>query len=279
MRRLVPKKSARARRPGRRSERGDTLIEVILSVSLLSLATVLTMAVVNQSHRNLLAAIQRESVRSEINSQVEMLHYVHDVAVNKPGYDVGADATNMTSMWGAILHKYVVNSPYHPACSSGTTCSSDIVTDVTGTGSTFATSNDEKYGKYPFYFGQLAPEGADPEVIAQDLTKTPFSIIGYGDTAKVYTFDNTGATTCPWEAAPGAVSDPCPKANLSYSKNDQKWSASPGHGIWIDAEYIDPGTGKGKPYINFYVKANWSGAAEGLNDETTSTLVRINLYD
>jgi hypothetical protein len=80
----------------RRTERGDTLIEVILSVAVLSLATVLTMALVNHSHRNLLSAINRESVRSYINTQIELLQYYHDMAVRLGG-TVPANPCNRTA--------------------------------------------------------------------------------------------------------------------------------------------------------------------------------------
>lgn len=68
-------------------ERGDTLVEVMLAVAILSLATVLTMTLVNREHSSALAAINRASVRSEINSQVELLWYFHDIGVRAEGGD------------------------------------------------------------------------------------------------------------------------------------------------------------------------------------------------
>lgn len=65
----------------RRLEQGDTLVEVMLAVAILSLVTVLTMALVNREHARALSSINRASVRSEINSQVELLWYFHDMGI------------------------------------------------------------------------------------------------------------------------------------------------------------------------------------------------------
>lgn len=73
------------RRVKRVLESGDTLVEVMLAVAILSLATVLTMTLVNREHSSALAAINRASVRSEINSQVELLWYFHDIGVRSEG--------------------------------------------------------------------------------------------------------------------------------------------------------------------------------------------------
>ncbi len=62
-------------------DKGDTLVEVLLAIAVLSLVAVGSMAVMNRGNGLIQSALERTGVRAEINSQSEMLNYVRD---NKP---------------------------------------------------------------------------------------------------------------------------------------------------------------------------------------------------
>lgn len=61
-------------------QRGDTLIEVMLSISILSLVVVGAMMIMNRSNSNMLDAVERTAVRAEVNRQTELLNYLRDQA-------------------------------------------------------------------------------------------------------------------------------------------------------------------------------------------------------
>ncbi|MDR1300168.1 MAG: type II secretion system GspH family protein [Candidatus Nomurabacteria bacterium] len=187
----------------RRNQHGDTLIEVILAVAVLSLATVLTMTLVNHSHRNLLSAINRESVRSQINSQAEILHYFHDMGVRSDAADDDKEK------WNIIKGMAGDHAEQDWKCS---------------------------YGEKPFYF--------DIDSLTDE--------------------DN-------WMAVQGGGDEWLPEP-----RNEGGWIAELGRGIWINA--MSSSNGGSIPYIDFYIKACWTAAAGG-REEETSTLVRVNEYE
>jgi competence protein ComGC len=97
-------------RKNRRSEKGETLVEVMLAVAVLSLATVLTMAVMNSSQRDLMAQINRDAVRVQIDSQAELLHFFHDMdmAENDKVTGEGFSTNNISvesEIWTRIIEK------------------------------------------------------------------------------------------------------------------------------------------------------------------------------
>lgn len=191
-------------------------MEVMLAVAILSLATVLTMSVVNHEHANALAAINRASVRSAIGSQVEMLWYFHDVGVNSgSGYE--------NKVWREVSGLAV----------EGGSNQSDICS----------------YGENAFFFAEMESPVIEAP-LGHGLVVNGGS---YSDENVVLTFDADGE-------------------RLPYASH---WDAKPGRGIWINAV---KGGAVGLEYIDFYVKACWRGVVGG-RVETSSTLVRINLYE
>lgn len=61
-----------------RSQRGDTIIEVILAVSLLSLVTVSAFTVMQRATSTAYDALERSAVRLRLNGQIELLNYFRD---------------------------------------------------------------------------------------------------------------------------------------------------------------------------------------------------------
>lgn len=61
-----------------RAERGDTLVEVMLAISVLGVAVVGTMTIMNKSTLQMMDTLERTAVRTSINSQAELLNYVRD---------------------------------------------------------------------------------------------------------------------------------------------------------------------------------------------------------
>lgn len=61
-----------------KSERGDTLVEVMLAISVLGIVVVGTMTIMNKSTLQMMDTLERTAVRTSINSQAELLNYVRD---------------------------------------------------------------------------------------------------------------------------------------------------------------------------------------------------------
>ena len=59
-------------------EKGDSLVEVLLAISVLTLVAVGSMAVMNRGNALVQNALMRTSVRAQVNSETEMLYYVRD---------------------------------------------------------------------------------------------------------------------------------------------------------------------------------------------------------
>lgn len=59
-------------------QRGDTLVEVVIAMAVLGLVVAATMATMNQNLSSIMNTAERTVTRTKINSQVEMLHYLHE---------------------------------------------------------------------------------------------------------------------------------------------------------------------------------------------------------
>lgn len=77
-------------------ERGDTLVEVILSIAILSLVLVGGNTLMAMGMRNAITAVEHTQVRNSIVGQSELLHYLRDNS--EPG---GADTTSQT--WNDVI--------------------------------------------------------------------------------------------------------------------------------------------------------------------------------
>lgn len=61
-----------------RRDRGDTLVEMLVAFAILSLVIIGTMMVMNRGVRLSQESIERTLVRQQMDSQLEMIRYIHD---------------------------------------------------------------------------------------------------------------------------------------------------------------------------------------------------------
>jgi type II secretory pathway pseudopilin PulG len=89
-----------------RRERGDTLIEVMLSIAVMGLVVIGCNALMNKANNDLAAAMERTEVRADINAQTEMLAYLRDAYLSDPLSTTGASGVwnNITKTSGGKLH-------------------------------------------------------------------------------------------------------------------------------------------------------------------------------
>jgi prepilin-type N-terminal cleavage/methylation domain-containing protein len=62
-------------KPNLDNQRGDTLVEVLIAITVLGVVVAGCMAIMNRSLVSILNSAERTAVRSEVNSQTELLHY------------------------------------------------------------------------------------------------------------------------------------------------------------------------------------------------------------
>jgi prepilin-type N-terminal cleavage/methylation domain-containing protein len=233
-----------------KNQRGDTLIEVLIAVAVLSLATVMTMTVVNNSHREILAEINRETVRSQVNSQAELLQYFHDMAEQLGA--AGADANWLSGkpieveFWDYIRALALENPEGSTLTEAADTCGPGIVEGTTR-GSAF-------------YITRVKPkDGASDSLILREDSE---------DFKENFIHTNTGSDYRI------IIKDASKRL-----RHESRWSASPGQGIWINAIHKtantnSPTADEPNNYYDFYIKACWLSANS--TEDRFSLLIRLN---
>lgn len=222
-------------------ERGDTLIEVLIAVAILSLATVMTMSVVNNSHREILAEINRETVRSEISSQAELIQYFHDMSdklnAGSNGVWTSGSWPEEVELWNAIRSQALDNPDQVALNDAADTCGR---------------------GHAAFY---LALGTAKDNAIGRVLTEDKFQNDAAHTDARYYVVVKLGG--------------------LESLRSSGRWSAKPGNGMWINAvhRYTTNADGNQVPddpndYYDFYIKACW--LSTNSSEDRYSLLIRVN---
>jgi prepilin-type N-terminal cleavage/methylation domain-containing protein len=89
----------------KRSQRGDTIIEVMIAITIFSMVAVGAMAVMNQGMASAERSLEITLVRQQMDSQAEALRYfnsayVANYAPGKTDYDLATPA----GQWYALLH-------------------------------------------------------------------------------------------------------------------------------------------------------------------------------
>lgn len=84
-----------------KNERGDTLIEVLIAITILSLAVVISQAVMNYGQSIALNSIERTTTQGYINSQFSYLRYARDAFDNDQRNDVPTQSAGAV-LWGKI---------------------------------------------------------------------------------------------------------------------------------------------------------------------------------
>lgn len=84
-------------------ERGDTIIEVLLAITIFSLLAVGAIAVMNQGTNSAQRALEITQVRQQIDAQAEALRYVHQNYIFSLGQDQnGSVDESLSSGWGDV---------------------------------------------------------------------------------------------------------------------------------------------------------------------------------
>lgn len=110
-----------------KTQRGDTLIEVLFAVTVLSLAVVMSLSIMNQGTSASLRSLQITLVRQEIDSQAEALRFLNSayVATYTSGYAPTSSDTSPAAEYYRIIQDIKSRGATSVSTfgSTGTTCS------------------------------------------------------------------------------------------------------------------------------------------------------------
>lgn len=107
----------------RSNQKGDTLVEVLMSIVVLSMVIVGSITVMSRGLKASQLAVEHTQVRFQINAQLEMLKYLRDGYIRDHDSTAGQTWTGLFS--GAPTYANTVNSNY-----SETSC--DVTSGKTG---------------------------------------------------------------------------------------------------------------------------------------------------
>ena len=96
-----------------RNERGDSLVEVVLAMAVLSMVAVGSMMVMNNGNATIQNALERTEIRGAVNTQTQLLTYIHD---------------NDPTAWNKILAKAECNAGSSAAGCNNNSNNATVVT-------------------------------------------------------------------------------------------------------------------------------------------------------
>lgn len=136
-------------KPVSRSERGDTLVEVLLAMGVLSILITLSYAVMTRGFSLAQSSLDRTNTQALINGQASMLRAVHDMAID------GVNA----AYWNEIKNKYVPTELTAPSPYASAPTEAGAVGKQVGDGCSSSFTN---YNGWNFYFDLFRTDGISP---------------------------------------------------------------------------------------------------------------------
>lgn len=218
-------------------QRGDTIIEVLLAVTVFSLVAVGGMAIMNQGAAMAQRSLEIGLVRQQIDAQADALRYIHNAYVTSSGSST-ADAAK--EVWDSVATKHAVtqSQPFNNVA-DGQRCylpsaAPRANSDPANTGEPFAIDIRKLDGKNT---PGIAPANADP-------------VIAYEHAAL--------SETIPINAMSVSASAgfPVTFAQVRYKSMTDLTTPAVAHGVWIQAVHSD-GVNGSLPYYDFNIRACW----------------------
>lgn len=93
-----------------RNQRGDTLVEVLMSLMVLSIVIVGAVALMNRGLQSTQIALEHSQVRQEVNRQIELLRYLRDQ------YAISSTSADGVTWTGIISSSNTTATDYSSGC-------------------------------------------------------------------------------------------------------------------------------------------------------------------
>lgn len=223
-------------------QRGDTIIEVIIAVTVFSLVAVGGITLMNQGAAMAQRSLEIGLVRDQIDAQADILRYLHTAHIASFGQNQDVAANKQWQFIDDRATTAIGDIQKFEDVSDGTNCK--LPNTTTARGAAFAL-NMQKLTASPV---------VDPTV-SFNLTANANRQVPVSDTPPMMPGDYSSTTY----------------AQLQYGGTDGKDTVA--QGIWMQA-YHDQGTPTKAGYYDFYIRACWITPGQ-VPPVTLSTVVRL----
>ncbi len=235
------------------NQRGDTLIEVILAVTVFSIVAVGGMAVMNQGVATAQRSLEIGLVRAQMDAQADALRYMHEAYVSSLGSGVNSEAR---TVWNEVAARHAV---------------------VPASAQSFSDASDGEKCQMP---APAANGSSDGQAFAIDTRRldganSPNAPAGTISLLPVIPFDssNWGSSRGFMPVSSSAVGFPETYAQIRYGDMNNPTTPAVAQGIWIQAvRTVATPTELG--YVDFNIRACWQTPGQTL-PVTLGTVVRL----
>ena len=237
-------------------KRGDTLIEVMLSVAIFGMVTVGSIQLMNRGVATAQGNLETSMARNEIDAQAEALRFIHKAYTTNRSNN----SNPYTILWGQITTRAVsFNDLPDDFFSSynGGSC-----TNNSGGYSDSIIMNGKSFIINPRYFNNLPTHKNDY------TTQTGTNVLSI--------YNATGGNLTPAETYPRLIytdesTNPLSDQAIANEKNQRFATAE---GIWVTAVKQETALGVPPNYYDFYIRTCWSNIS-GHGSTTISSIVRL----
>lgn len=273
------------------SRRGDTLIEVMLSISIFAMVSLLTINMMNDGINTAQRTLEAEMARNEIDGQAEALRYIHNNYVSERNMD----NSQFRAAWKKIVDEFTMPPSGLDDISdpeTGTTVSFDIngmnsCEDAYGTGrhlnkykafvvnprllvpNSFDTINDKSsyYNKEIKYMGFSYDDIKDKMLISYNNKEGGVSDGSLFSAPSLYPriiYKTLGNSESGENIEDRALSE----NGKIYNE------AAAIEGLWINVSGNNQNNVKNSDYYDFYIRTCWQSAGTHV-PSTITTVVRL----
>lgn len=273
------------------SRRGDTLIEVMLSISIFAMVSLLTINMMNDGINTAQRTLEAEMARNEIDGQAEALRYIHNNYVSERNMD----NSQFRAAWKKIIDEFTMPPSGLDDISdpeTGTTVSFDIngmnsCEDAYGTGrhlnkykafvvnprllvpNSFDTINNKSnfYNKDINYMGLPYEQIKDKMLISYNNKEGGVSDGGLFSAPSLYPriiYKTLGNSESGENIEDRALSE----NGKIYNE------AAAIEGLWINVSGNNQDNVKNSDYYDFYIRTCWQSAGTRV-PSTITTVVRL----
>lgn len=230
-----------------RIKRGDSLIEVLMTVALFSVTAISAVGIMNHGIRNTQASLETTMARTEIDSQAEALRFIHD------SYATGKNSESFKATWQMITG-LAIDPPEN---------GSELLTDITNCSTVYNGNNAENLFNHNAFL-------INPRALNSDPTSTDAvirSVFEDGNNNSIFSEASINPRLI-YNTANGALYDESP--NLTTVQKAE--------GMWIVAVRDKSRNDGVASYYDFYIHTCWN--TPGNNTATNlSTTIRLHNPD
>jgi hypothetical protein len=217
--------------------RGDTIIEVVFSITIFSMVSIISIALMNSGVATTMASLEMTMARNEIDAQAEALRFIHNNYVAE--YERSEEDQNYRDVWLRITGT---------RSDPGLTIAATDLLSVTGAGTC-----DAIYSA-PALFGTNNPFIINTRRLAPGINESlnPATVVRTGSGVIIPTAVNPRVIYTSL-AAGGDSDDGNLLRNATYDV------VSRAEGIWITAVRGDLSPAGVPNYFDFYIRTCWIG--------------------